>query len=147
SMYKDWSISLELPRAENLFPEWLKTHGWTASISPPGRIAKQMLGGPWGVESIANRRLIDLLERMSRGRPIKQQEFWAEINRVAQEERWIKDPARTLKRLIDAHVFQLGVELQCPTCMQRSWYSMADADYELLCPKCLETFRLPEESP
>jgi hypothetical protein len=44
-------------------------------------------------------------------------------------------------------VVRLGVDVQCPICTQRSWYSIAEIDYELRCRKCNEQFRLPEHNP
>jgi hypothetical protein len=143
-------VWLTLPPAEDLFREWLTVRGWTANISPTGRIAKQMLkqfGGIWGIHILANRRLIDLLERMSHGRTLGREEFWGEIQRIAQAERFRPDPIVTLDSLVKAHVFQLGIHIQCPICVQRSWYSLTDADYELRCPRCLEAFHVPEHSP
>lgn len=56
----------------------------------------------------------------------------------------VKDAAdRIIQQLIDAKVFQLGIEVQCPVCTRTSWYSMKGADYELQCSSCLTRFSLP----
>ena len=65
-------------------------------------------------------------------------------NRLGYE---IEDAAdRIIQQLVDAKVFQLGLEVQCPVCTQRSWYSVKGADYELQCSSCLTRFSLPHAS-
>ena len=53
---------------------------------------------------------------------------------------------RIRQQLIDAKVFQLGVELQCPVCAKHSWHSVKGADYELQCSECLAQFSFPPSS-
>src|SRR5207253_11437976 len=65
--------------------------------------------------------------------------------RIAKTDKYhLLDAGRLLERLIENRVIQLGLLLQCPTCRQRSWYSVSAADYELSCPKCLQLFSLPQ---
>ena len=65
-------------------------------------------------------------------------------NRLGYE---IEDAAdRIIQQLVDAKVFQLGLEVQCPVCTQRSWYSVKGTDYELQCSSCLTRFPLPHAS-
>ena len=65
-------------------------------------------------------------------------------NRLGYE---IEDAAdRIIQQLVDAKVFQLGLEVQCPVCTQRSWYSVKGTDYELQCSSCLTRFSLPHAS-
>lgn len=51
-----------------------------------------------------------------------------------------------MESLVNSRVIQPGLEIQCPTCRQHSWYSVKEADYELRCPKCLETFEFPGQN-
>ena len=53
---------------------------------------------------------------------------------------------RILQQLIEAKVFQLGIEIQCPICTEHSWHSVKAADYELQCPTCLALFPFPHVS-
>jgi len=149
SQHPNWSIHLSLPKAENVFSEWLHSKGWKVELSPPGRIAKQMikqLGGIWGISTLANEGIIKLLEKMGDGKTLPADDFWGKISKIANQEKFIKDPKAILHRLIEVQMFRLGIELQCPICKQRSWYSVKDADYELQCLKCLERFPLPSYS-
>jgi len=198
SRYSNWSVHLSLPKAEDVFSEWLRAKGLKIELSPAGRIAKQMikqLGGIWDISTLANEDIIKLLERMNSSsknfsgiltkvtklqkllerkrfeevsneveklisyiekmktqsmieeKSMPQKAFWGEILKIANQEKFIKDPNRILQRLIDVQMFRLGVEIQCPICRQHSWYSIKDADYELQCPKCLERFPIPSHSP
>ena len=53
---------------------------------------------------------------------------------------------RILQQMIDAKVFQLGIEIQCPICTEHSWHSVKAANYELQCPTCLALFPFPHAS-
>ncbi|GAI26313.1 unnamed protein product, partial [marine sediment metagenome] len=150
SSYTDFPVHLTLPKAEDLFSEWLKLREWDVKVSPPGRIAKQILkqvGGILGISSLANVRVIALLEKMSEGNALNKNEFWGEILQIANQAKYTRDPQRVLQKMIDADMFRLGVEIQCPTCTQHSWYSITDFDYKLRCMKCSETFQIPAGSP
>ncbi len=66
------------------------------------------------------------------------------VNRIGYK---IKGEAdRIHQQLIDAKVFQLGIELQCPVCTKHSWHSVKGADYELQCSECLTHFSFPPSS-
>jgi hypothetical protein len=148
--HADWSVHLSAPKAEDIVQQWLRARGWSIELSSTGRLAKQMLkrlGGVVGVGRLANQRTIQLLERMAPDKTVKKDAFWSEINRIANEEEYVKDPVRILSGLMETDMFRLGIEVQCPVCTQHSWYALDNADYAVQCQKCLETFKLPTHSP
>ncbi len=51
-----------------------------------------------------------------------------------------------LRRFTDASIFRLGVEVQCPVCSQRSWYSLKEVDYQLQCHSCLSEYSMPSQA-
>ena len=150
SRHTKWHINLKTPKSENVFLSWLKANNWSGELSPPGRIAKEMIkliGGSWGSAILAKPRLIALLQKMSDGKPIKQKAFWGEIQRIANEDKFGADPSVLLKTFIDFNMFRLGLEVQCDICQQHSWYSLKDIDYTIKCPKCLNQIKAPAHSP
>ena len=68
------------------------------------------------------------------------------IARIVNQAKYAGTKERIIQQLIEAKVFQLGLETQCSVCTQSSWYSVKDADYELQCPKCLERLSFPPAS-
>ena len=199
SPHSDSTVNLSLPQAEEVFTRWMKLKDWTVELSPPGRIAKQMilqLGGIDGTWILAQEGIIQLLGRMNSSNEIltelhkeisklqgllKQNEFQTAEQEVEAFVKYLKkiqlqlggdgkslledfvrneiqeimnragyeveDAAnRIIQQLIDAKVFQLGLEVQCPVCTQRSWYSVKGADYDLQCSSCLTRFSLPPAS-
>jgi len=150
STHSDWPVHISLPKAENVFSEWLKSKKWKTELSDKGYIAKQMLkqlGGTWGISTIANEGVIKLLDDVGEGKTMKKDAFRREISKIANQMRFPEDPHVILQRLLCVKMFRLGIELQCPICKQHSWYSMKEADYEIQCPKCLERFPIPSHSP
>lgn len=75
------------------------------------------------------------------------EKFWAEISKISSQQSFKTDVKRVVQNLMDAHMFRLGITVQCPICTQHSWYSIDDAGYELQCSKCLEHFPIPSHSP
>jgi hypothetical protein len=150
SGHLDWPLHLSVPAAETVFTEWLKSRGWEAKLSAPGRIAKQLLKqlkGVWGTALLANDNIIQLLGEMQGEKTIGLKALWAKLSRIANESGRNASAASLLERLVEAQVLRLGIEVQCPICTQHSWYSVTEADYELACRKCNEQFRMPAHAP
>jgi hypothetical protein len=147
------TVSLPSPQAEAIFTKWFESKGWTVELSPPGRIAKQMilqLGASDGTGNLARKGIIQLLSEInSSGESIMlEEELRSRISKIAnQSEYKIKDLAnKILQQLTKAKVIQLGLKVQCPVCTQHSSYSVSSADYKLQCPKCLDQFSFPSAS-
>ena len=156
SQYPNWSVTLNKPEAEKIFLAWLESQGWQAELSPAGRITKQMLkqlDGIWGINILANGSLLKLLGEMRKGKAKKHREFYGRIKEIIELERNNIDrkklqelARRRIQKLVNVGVIQLGMQIQCPVCYERSWYSIREIDYELKCPKCLSQFDFPSHS-
>ena len=157
SPYPNLSVSLIKPEAEDIFLAWLENRGWQAELSPAGRIAKQMLkqlGGICGINILANENLVELLGEMQGEKIKKHSEFNRRISKFIKPEWGDIDKGKLqeftknrIQKLVNVGVIQVGMELQCPICHQRSWYSIKEVDYSLKCPKCLAQFHFPSHSP
>src|SRR5262249_11332610 len=75
--------------------------------------------------------------------------FWAEMSKIANQRKMgsYGDHSSIIYSLTDIQMFRLGLEIQCPTCSRRSWFSIKDADYDLQCPDCLENFSIRSFDP
>ena len=149
------SLFLRDPHAEGVLTRWLESKGWEVELSPPGRIAKQMiwqLGGINGTSILAQKGIIQLLGKMNNKdkKSMSEASVWGEIQQIANanQMRYKTGEAaeRTLQQLIEAKVFQLGIKVQCPICTKHSWYSVKDTNYELQCSECLAQFPFPYTS-
>lgn len=148
---------LKFPLSEEVFKRWFQTLGWEIELSTAGRLAKQMLkhlGGIYGLQLIANKEIIDLIESLSDKRgnsehthSLSNEEFWGRIRKAANQSEHFGSAAHLLNSLLDSDVFRLGILIQCPTCQQRSWLSLTELDYNLTCKKCSEKFKLATYSP
>ena len=150
--HSDWTVQLSQPTASEVIESVLKSKGWTEfKISPPGNVAYQMmrhLGGPYGINRLKSRRLIQYLEKLSRsGTWDLTPTFFAEVKKIAEDRLISADVHRLVERYTDAKIFTLGLVVLCPVCTQRSWYALDVADYEVQCPKCLNSFKLPIHNP
>ncbi len=150
SHHLEWSVHLGMPDAEQVFLAWLKSRGWNATLSPPGLLAKQLLKqfkGIWGASLLADEGIVQLLDEMQGDKTLQLDALLGKLAKIANESRHRTDAAKLLSHLVSASVVRLGVEVQCPICTQRSWYSVTESDYRLQCRKCNEHFDLPTQSP
>jgi len=151
SPWANGRIAMKVPSAEAVFISWLKLHGWDASLSSSGRIAKQMLeqvGGTWGSSILASPGLIEYLsDDMAEGKSELKDAVWGRIQKIVNTERLPADPASFLQRLTDQNIIRLGLEIQCPVCQRRSWHSLFALDYTIRCEKCLHDFAIPTHAP
>lgn len=145
SRHQNWTVNYEIPLAEPVMVAWFKEKGWDVDISPSGKIAKQMikqLGGQWGIGQLKEEGLIKLLHELSNDGYIIEREFKARISRITNsDEVWITRD-EYIKRLLENEIFQLGVELKCPVCTQRSWYSLNAVDSKVMCSGCLSDYKV-----
>ena len=142
------TLYLSRPHAEAIFTKWLELQGWTVELSPPGRIAKQMiqqLQGVYGIWILAHEEIIRLLQKMNSSdqKSLSEEFVRGQIQKIANQAAFKIQGERILQYLIAEKILQLGMEIQCPVCTQFSWYSVKGADYELQCPKCLELLPFP----
>ena len=72
----------------------------------------------------------------------------SEIGKIANRMGYQVEDAtdRIIQQLIDAKVFELGLEVQCPVCTRTSWYSVKAADREIQCSGCPAQFSFPSMS-
>jgi hypothetical protein len=147
--YKNWRERFDIASGESVFAEWLRTKGWQSELSDKGHIAKQMfkqLGGEFGIGLLAIEGVVELLAKLAQNRTIHETAFRGSIAEIANRQKYrVPTAERIAEQLVEARVVQPGLEMQCPTCRQYSWYSVKEADYELRCPKCLEEFVLPAD--
>ncbi|MEK7151744.1 MAG: hypothetical protein AAB784_03485 [Patescibacteria group bacterium] len=150
SKFKNWTINIKLPKADDVFVAWMKDQGLEINLSAPGRIAKQMikhLGGIHGANTLANEHMISLLKAMESGKEMNKDQFWGEISKIASIRTYKRDASEILKHYVERKMFQLGVTLQCPTCTHNSWYDIKALNYVVTCTNCLEEFDIPTHSP
>lgn len=145
SKHQNWTVNYEIPLAEPVMMAWFKEKGWEVNISPSGKVAKQMikqLGGPWGVMHLREEKLIKLLQELSNDGFITEQDFKGRISQIASsDDVWITRDDY-IKKLLEKNIFQLGIELKCPICTQRSWYSLSEIDSNVMCNGCLSDYKV-----
>ena len=144
------AINVFRPEAEAIFMKWLALKGWSAKLSSAGRVAKQMLQqlrGIRGADILAKKGIIKLLDKMNRseGKNLLEKDIRGKVQAIENQQSIYSKimEKRILPPLIESKIFQLGMRIQCPVCIQYSWYSVKDVDYELQCPKCLESLSFP----
>ena len=157
SDYVDKFVRISIPKAEEVFLEWLKGKGWNCKLSDSGIIAKKMLhqiGDKFWISILANEDIIRLLDCINNrsnitniGNTIEEENLKNKIYKIINKLHYNTTKEEFLQQLIKRNIFQLGINIQCPTCRRKSFYSIKKSIFELECPKCLEKFKIPSFSP
>jgi hypothetical protein len=165
--FADHTLHINAPLAEDVFFRWFQNTKFKTSISQGGRIAKQVLkslGGVGGIWLLADEKIFDMIQQLNYRRPRKSdsaeknideskgmdyETLLGKIKKIANqsETRLHSQPNYLFKKLLDAQVLKLGIEVQCTFCNQPSWYSIDGISYKVQCVNCLEEFSLPTYSP
>lgn len=145
SNHTNWSISYEPPLAEPVMKAWFKEQGWDVKLSPSGKIAKQMikqLGGIWGIASLQHENLIKLFQDLNNKNFVSENDFKGRITRIVNEDDvWITRDQFILN-LLEKNIIKLGVQIICPTCTQKTWYSLEGLSNEVQCSSCLNDYKI-----
>jgi hypothetical protein len=146
--HRGWEHRFDLPLAEPIFRAWFKERGWETELSDCGHIVKHVLKqfrGIWGTSLLTAEEVFEVLSEIVRKKWVDQKNMERLIHQCSNKGSRIRAD-RIMKWFVDSNIVKLGIELTCPQCRQRSWYSIAEADYELECRQCLENFKLPTDS-
>jgi hypothetical protein len=123
-----------IPRAEEVFLAWLKDKGFDASLSPCGRLAKQVHSQLRGwIAVLANEKILQLFELMTAG---GEDGRGAALGHVKNDLRSIDRSDGLYHSLVSRGVFQLGYRTQCSHCQRFSWHSLDNMATQLVCPLC-----------
>jgi hypothetical protein len=146
----NWNERRSIPLAEDVFFAWLKDLGWQAELSSAGLLAKQIHKKLDGYDSIlSNEQLLGLLEHMNGG-TVQKNGTPAFKNNVTDgrelpigevKSRLVKDGRNNLyELLLKKEVFKMGLKVQCPQCLRRSWFSLESIRDNFTCLLCLNAF-------
>lgn len=132
------------------FSQWLNNEKVSATLSDAGSTTQQIietLGGISGVRHLAHRKIIDLLDEISR-RPITKTAHYNEFeNKIGNAIGNNEGKKITFDSLVQRKVVELGLELKCSKCKKWSWYSITQLDYSLTCTFCIKQFDFPITKP
>lgn len=146
----DRKISITAPMAEDVMIEWLKSQGWTARLSAPGKIAKQMtkqLGGNYGGMVLKSPGIVSLISELSGGKTISHASLEGRLKQIANTESRFIGHKRLLELLSESKIIQVGLEFPCDSCGQRSWFKLTNVDYSLVCSNCYEPLPITTTTP
>lgn len=148
--YKKLSQRWNLVDGTTAINNWLKDNQVSTQLSDSGRATQQIiqtLEGFGGVGCIAYKGIIDLLNKMA-NKPLTKtcrfEKFKEKIDCAIDNQMWAK---RTFETLVERKAAELGLEIKCSKCGSRSWYSMTQLDYSLICNLCLKQFNFPVTNP
>ena len=148
--YRDFSEQWNLVDGITAFNQWFKDNQVPATLSDAGRATQQIiqtLGGCWGVDCLAHKGVIELLNKISR-RPVTKTAHYCEFRkRIGSAIGSGISEKSIFETLVQRKAVELGLELKCGKCSSWSWYSIKQLDYSLTCSLCLKQFDFPVIDP
>lgn len=148
--YKDIPESWEIPDGTTAVGAWLKTNGIKAFTSDAGRSTQQIiqtLGGIWGVSCLANSKVIELLNEITRKPTTRTMQHQAFEQRLKCTETEGFPNLRSFENLVEKKAVELGLELKCAKCAHWSWYALDQLGQFVRCSLCLQQFEFPTIHP
>ncbi|USQ12965.1 hypothetical protein J2N86_09650 [Legionella lytica] len=148
--FPDLSEYWDLMDCTSAINTWFNHNHIQAVVSDAGRATQQIiqaLDGFNGVGSIAHKKIIELLNEISKKpitRSMQYQEFKNKVHKA------IPNPSQkesVLKLLINKKAVELGLEVRCCNCKTWGWHKLNQIDYELVCELCLQQFKFPINCP
>lgn len=152
---------LRLPSPNGAIISWLATKSIEAKPSDAGRVAEQVVasvGGLSGTMILRERPILEQLNKMARSRTEWQDgsadeysdktapvQVWLQILKPINKKLFGK--WKTLDRLVEDGILQLGLSPRCPHCTQENWYSLDSVGNEVSCARCLKHFPFPQGLP
>lgn len=150
----------DLIDGSNALNIWLNESMIFSEPSDSGKIAKQIinaLDGLWGVDAIANKGIIELLNGKSKKNVSVSFNYVAFIDQI-KKSIMVEKPKISEKKikissiyifeyLVKCKAIELGLEIRCSKCSSWIWYSVKQIDYSLTCGFCLKMFDFPVTNP
>lgn len=148
--YKDQYHKWKLEHGTLSINQWLKEYRILATVSDAGKSSQQIietLGGVTQVWSIANKNIIETLDKMAKTpmtRSFQVNKFENMINKDIKKQEWMVPRSEVLA---SQKIVELGMEVKCSKCDSWSWYTLKELDYSLTCSRCLKFFDFPITKP
>ena len=141
-------LRLKLPEAELVFKAWFTDRGWKTELSDNGHVVRHILkqfGGMWATNLLSNEGIVAVIYKISEEKWITEKNLRGRLHRLANKTEFFNTDA-VIKQLTELNIMKLGMELRCPQCRQKSWYSVSEADYAVQCHQCLQQNKIPAHS-
>ena len=141
-------LRLKLPEAELVFKAWFTDRGWKTELSDNGHVVRHILkqfGGMWATNLLSNEGIVAVIYKISEEKWITEKNLRGRLHRLANKTEFFNTDA-VIKQLTELNIMKLGMELRCPQCRQKSWYSVSEADYTVQCHQCLQQNKIPAHS-
>ena len=163
----EWTRFCDLPSSFEVFEAWFKEQGFEVELSGAGRILLKIIDsveGIYGTNIFRNEEIIKKLNDMShtaveseveqsgdqpkskvraKTLPIKN---WKDLL-VKLKSNSGEMAEKCLQELLNYKILKCGINLQCPECMQHTWYALDDLSDRITCERCLEEFDFPVVRP
>lgn len=164
----DWSHFWNVPTSFKIFEAWFKERGFEVALSGAGRILLKMVqsvNGIYGTQVFQHEEIIQLLNNMSHNAiEIEIEKETEDLSKskvrakTVSIKKWhdllmkinhnsVEVAERHLQHLINYRILKCGINIQCPECMQHTWYGLDDLSERLVCERCLEEFDFPVSRP
>lgn len=142
-------VTIKVPDALGIACGWFKMQGIQAELSSSGRIATQMHKqiGQWGVEHLAYKGMLDFVLENPNGNSISTQTMRKNANKIGKNHQYNISGDAIISHLLWQNMLELGVQIQCDHCLQKTWTALNDLKYTLRCQHCLGDIHISGYNP
>lgn len=141
---------LYLPKSFKFFSKYFKRLGFSIEETASGKLGKEVLkniGGIHGINIFSSSKAIQLIQLFEGGKVINLQQLIGTIKRLNPFPEFTDNHVGLIDLLLKKQIIEFGIQIQCLTCEQRSFYLINTLDNVLKCPICRNDFELPKSDP
>lgn len=137
-----------------LLQDIFKTAGIDLSLSSAGHMTNTLIAQVGGIMAVRVFKIAGVRELITKHRydesfPLKRATSWMESNwkpsygtfNVTQPEGAEQAPSDIVRFCLEKEIFRLGLNLKCPSCTLKNWYSVDQLKSQLVCTFCGSSFQ------
>lgn len=140
------SISFTIPNALPFFKKYFSKRSFVLNETPNGKLAEEVLknlGGIRGTYLLSNASILKIIEEFEDGNILTFSSLLGLIKKYTENQ----NGENIIYWLLDKKMIELGANIKCKVCNQRTFYVPNELDIELTCSVCRNKFKFPTHKP
>ncbi|MCR9171331.1 MAG: hypothetical protein NXI10_02485 [bacterium] len=145
----DRRIQFQIPSAKDFYTEFFKHKGKTLEIHSNGKLAEEViknLGGLRGAYFLGKIETFEIISLFENGKVIEHQPLIGTIKRTFKNNN-NGHVESLIYTLLDDKIIELGAQLKCTVCHQKSFFLPNQLQNTMTCNVCRRSFELPSYNP
>lgn len=138
-----------IPETSDYLKKFFSNRGFVFSVPAQGELTRQIfknIGGIYGITRFSSDGAIKVLEEFEDS-TVLNLEYLISLIQKHKPFNFEKRPFDFIQILLENNIIELGANIQCTVCYQRSFYSIKEFSTQNVCKSCRNSFNVPQYNP